>query len=119
MAEMTKGKVATLIDNAAIIDDTIKELQVSLKEIKGKLDAQLDPGKYITKKGRGVTVSETTTYTDMDPVETRKLLKTKRFGKKFYECVKVNISCVKRYLSDVEIATLRDSKGISRRYCFK
>jgi len=115
---MVKGKKASLINKGAKIDDEIKRLTAELKKVKEKLNS-LEPGSYLTKEGRAVTISETVQFTDMDPIETKNALKAKRLGKRFYECVKVNVSCIKRYLSDTELNKLREAKGTSRRYCFK
>ena len=117
--KVKRKELAKIIDAAANIDAEIKNLKIKLDGYREDLDSDLDPGKYITTGGHSVTVSETTTYTEIDPTKAKKALKAKRQGKFFPDCVKIALTQLKRYLSDQELEELREVKGTSRRYSFK
>lgn len=107
-----------LIDEGCRLDAQIKDLADKLSGIKTELEV-LSKGKHKTTDGNCVTVSEMAQYSVIEPEEAKKALREKRLGRNFLLCVKVNITNLKRYLSDQEMEGLRSIESYSRRYSFK
>ena len=58
-------------------------------------------------------------YTDIEPKEVQKILKTKKLGKYFWKCVKVALTETKKYLTEKEIDNLRTKLDPIKAFSFK
>jgi len=107
-----------LINTGCKLDKLKKDCETRLDGIKTELEV-LRLGKHVTPEGNSVTISETAVYTEIDPEEAKRALREKRLGKSFMECVKVNVTCLKRFLSDQELSSLRTLDKYTRKNSFK
>jgi len=112
------AEFAQTINKAVRLDKQMKAFKLELDAIKTELDAA-EPGKYLTEEGNTLTISESPKFSDVTPDDAKKALREKRLGKNFHECIKVNVTCLKRFLSDQELGILRDVVTYTRRYSFK
>lgn len=109
---------ALLINEGCRLDKEKKDIESKLAGIKTELE-MLEVGKYKTDIGSIVTVSESDSYSAIDPAGAKALLRSKRLGKNFLSCVKVSVTDIKRHLSEEELETLRGVTGVIRKYSFK
>lgn len=116
--KVTDDVLIRQIERGAKVNAKIKVLTAELKGIKEDL-SKLEPNKYLTDDGNAVTISEAPRFSDVSPELAKKALRGKRLGNNFMDCVKVAITPLKRYLSDQEIGTLRETVGYTRKYSFK
>ena len=112
-------ETAQLINAGAKLDEKIKALTKEFKEIKEDLKERLDKGTYVTKGGRSLTISCSKKYSDIPPEKAKEALRKKRLGRNFLNCVKVNLTELRKLLSDADIKELRVSAGSIIKMSFK
>ena len=115
------GKLTKKQNN--IIND-ICELQEQMKDIKEIMDRMKDSidlpaGKYITNQKHTLNVVDVQIYADITPVDMHTALKRMKIGKRWVECVKVNLTMLKKVLPGNVIEDLREEKCIQVRSTYK
>jgi len=110
--------IESLINEGCKLDKQAKIIEEKLKGIKTELQV-LEIGRYRTTAGKTVNISQLPIYSEISPESVKTALRDKRLGKNYSKCVKVNITNLKRFLSDQEIGNLRDVVEYSRRHSFK
>jgi hypothetical protein len=119
MATKVKGNTAKLINRGCAINDEIKELGEELKEIKAKL-TKLEKGTYATAAGSVLSVSVTEKFEDISPAKVEEELKKIRQGRKFFDCIKIQITPLKKILPSDVIKKLKgNATGFIHRLTFK
>jgi len=111
--------IAKLINEGALLDTEIKKLAKDFKEVKSELDDELDKGTFVTSKGHALTISCSKRYSDIAPEEAKTALRKKRLGKNFMNCIKVNLTELRKLLTDEEINKLRVAAGNTTKMSFK
>ena len=104
---LLKGEEALLLAEACKLDKQRKDAEKRLKEIKKAFTDLKEKGEYSNSAGDRVIVSFRDKYTEMEPKEVQKLLKSKKLGKYFWKCVKIALTETKKYLTEKEIDDLR------------
>ena len=100
---LLKGEEALLLAEACKLDKQRKDAEKRLKEIKKAFTDLKEKGEYSNSAGDHVIVSFRDKYTEMEPKEVQKLLKSKKLGKYFWKCVKIALTETKKYLTEKEI----------------
>jgi len=120
VVKVTDKKIAKLIDEGARLKKQVDKDEYRLKEIKTELGEVygLETAKHTTPKGSALTISEKTTYSEINPVECRKVLTERRLGPKFPYVVKVVIGELRKVLSEEDIATMHTKTGTTRSFAF-
>lgn len=116
---LLKGNDALLLAEACKLDKQRKDAEKRLKEIKASFQGLTQKGEYSNSAGDRVVVSYRDAYTDIEPKEVQKLLKTKKLGKYFFKCVKVALTETKKYLNEKEIEGLREKLDPIKAFSFK
>jgi hypothetical protein len=112
-------EIANLINAGAKLDENIKALTKEFKAIKDELKDKLDKGTYVTSKGRALTISCSKKYSDIQPEKAKEALRKKRLGRNFMHCVKVNLTELRKLLTDADIKNLRVAAGSIVKMSFK
>ncbi len=117
MATKIAGKQAKLVDQGASLNAEIKALQEELKEVRASLkEYDMQVGSYATRNGSVLKIIESGTFADVSPKEAHAEMKKLRLGKHFPEVVKINITSLKRFLSEDIVKKLRPKTGVSQRW---
>lgn len=99
---LLEGDDALLLAEACKLDKTKKVAEKRLKVIKIALGLDTK-GEYTNKAGDLVTVSVSPKKSDVDPMELQKKLKEQKKESKFWSCVKVQLTPLKKVLVQDEI----------------
>lgn len=117
MATMLTGAQAKTLHEACTTSKKIASLEEKLSICKELLD--LDAGSYVNSKGDVVSICDTKKYSDVNSEKVLTWMKSKRLGSKFIECVKIQITPLRKFMEDVDINRFRKLLKTSKRYTFK
>jgi hypothetical protein len=112
------GDKALLIAEGCKINKQKKDIEKRLTEIKKDLDLNV-AGDYSNSAGDVVNVSLVSKFTDPDPKEFYSIMKKKKLGKFFWNCVKVGITEAKKYTTEKELNNLRTELDPTKKFTFK
>jgi hypothetical protein len=118
MSKKLVGKRGLLLAEGCKLSKEKKEIENRIKEIKKGLRIS-EAGSYTNDAGDVLVVAASEQYTEIDGKEVLAYLKTQKMGKRVWECLKVQVTPLKKLVPDEVIDKLREVKGISLRYCFK
>jgi len=107
------------IDRGCELNTEIKRLEKEFGILKEKLKEELTKGTYVTPKGNSLVIACTKKWSDIPPESAKTALRTKRLGRNFLNCVKVNLASLRKLLTDKEIDALRVAAGSTIKLTFK
>jgi hypothetical protein len=111
--------VAKKINEARKLDKQKKEIEKQIKEIRESLNLT-EKGTYTDKEGTVLLViAHQDRKTDPNPKEIWDFLKSKKLGKFFWSCVKVQLTEVKKYISDIELSKFQTKLDPTVKWTFK
>jgi hypothetical protein len=116
---MLSGETAELLSLACDLDKQKKKIDKELAEIKDKLKNELEPGKYTNPTGDTLTLSESVSYTEIEPKALLKELRKLKLEAKFPDCIKVQTAPTLKLLGEVTVNKLRSINGTTLRFTFK
>ncbi len=109
---------SALINEGVELTESKKLLETRLKEIKALLE-HMEVGDHKTSKGSKLSISETDKFSEIDPEELMDFLKSKKQSKRFWVCVKVAITPLRKHVPDNIIKKMRSKVGTTLRFTFK
>ncbi len=115
---LLEGDDALLLAEACKLDKSKKAADKRLKEIKIDLDLFL-AGDYTNKAGDTVKVSSSAKKSEIDPLELFRLFKGKKIVKRFWSCIKVQLTPLKKVIATTEIEALQTDLDPIIKYSFK
>ena len=118
MARLFKGKKALLLAEGCKLNKEIKERNERLSEIKDELDIT-KPGTYRNEANDELVVSETEQFSDIAPQDVLAYLRKKKMGKRIWECVKVQLTPLRKVIPEDKIDEMRIKLRTTFRYSFK
>ena len=118
MSILLKGEEALILAECCKYSKEQKEAEKKLKKAKAKLEL-LAKGEYINGAGDTLVISEAKKKSDIDPKELFFKLRRKGVVKKFFDCVKVNVTDLKKILALSEIEKMQEDLDPIKRYSFK
>lgn len=118
MSKKLIGKRGLLLAEGCKLGKEKKAIDERMKEIKKSLKIN-EAGSYTNAAGDVLIVAAYEQFTEIDGKEVLDYLKTQKMGKRIWECLKVQVTPLKKLIPDEVIDGMRSVKGISLRYCFK
>lgn len=112
------GEKAALLSEACQLDKDKKFAEKRIKEIKKILDLK-EKGTYHNSSGDSVIITEQKKQTEPEPKEVYKYMKTKKIARHFWKCVKVQITEIKKYIAENELAKFQDDLDPIKKWSFK
>lgn len=95
-----------LLMEACKLDKKKKATEKRLKEIKEKLNL-IEKGEYTNTAGDIVKITITPKKSEIDPQELYNIMTKKQIGKKFWGCVKVQITPLKKVVPETAIEKMQ------------
>ena len=118
MERLLKGKRALLLAEGCKLAKEKKAIEARLAEIKKEIQL-IEPGTYYNEAGDTLTIAETIKFTDISPKSVLSYLKKNRMANRFPECVKVQITPLKKIVPESVITRWRTPLDPIQRWNWK